>query len=320
MKSMRRGFTLIELLVVIAIIAILIALLLPAVQQAREAARRTQCRNNLKQLGLALHNYHDSHGVFPPHAITTSSANAPGCPGIGSPNISGITLLLPHMDQAPLYNRYNFNVGQNSTSINVAEMNAELPAMTCPSDPNTIVQVTGACVKFPFPAAENSGGTNYIFCVGTGTGWSFVTDNNANVFSRDLRGIFRTNGRNGLRDVTDGASNTLAMGETLWVDHANNPPGNGSGGKPAWAVGIGTQIGFSVTGGINAVWPCKGPNTTSDHATCGSARPAALQSRHEGGVTVLLGDGAVRFVSENISQIVLDSLSTRAGDEVVGEF
>jgi prepilin-type N-terminal cleavage/methylation domain-containing protein len=320
MSARRSGFTLIELLVVIAIIAILIALLLHAVQQAREAARRTQCRNHLKQLGIALHNYHDAHSRFPPHAITTSATNAPGCPGIGSPNISGTTLLLPYLDQAPLYNQYNFSVGQNSTSVNTPQMNTEIPSLICPSDPNAIVQVTGACVKFPFPAAENSGGTNYAYCVGTGTGWSFIADNNAGIFSRDLGGIFQTNGKSALRDVTDGSSNTFLMGEVLWVDHANNPPGNGRGGKPAWAVGIGTQIGFSTTGGINATWPCRGPNTTSNHATCGNARPAALQSTHVGGAHVLLGDGGVRFVSQNISQVTLDALSTRASGETPGEF
>jgi len=323
----RRGFTLIELLVVIAIIAVLIALLLPAVQQAREAARRSQCKNNLKQLGLALHNYHDAAGRFPPSAITTI-ANVFDCPEIGAPDISGLTLLLPYLDQAPIYNRYDFNLGQgggtsssNGRTVNSALTSVDIPGLLCPSDPNMLVQITGACVKQPFPAGENNGGSNYIFAAGTGTGWSFRTDNAAGVFSRDLGGIFLANGNKGLRDITDGSSNTLAAGEVLWVDHANNAgTNNGRGGKPAWSVGIGTQLSFSTTGGINANWPCKGPNTTGNEATCGTARNAALQSTHEGGVQVLMADGAVRFLSENMSQVVLDGLSTRAGNEVVGEF
>lgn len=325
MSPGRRGFTLIELLVVIAIIAILIALLLPAVQQAREAARRTQCRNNLKQLGLALHNYHDTSRVFPPSSIVTNAGST--CPGYGGPAISGLTLLLPFIDQAPVYNLYNFNVGQHGGSgaqdgrvINQIPANTEITAFLCPSDPNLLVQVTGACVRFPFPAAEGVGGTNYIFCAGWGTASWYDPISTGNFFPMaNTVGIFQQNGRRGVRDVLDGTSNTIAMGEVLWVDHNNNPPGNGSGGKPSWSVGIGTQISFSTSGGINAFFPCKGPNTTTG-ATCGGVRAAALQSQHVGGANLLMADGAVRFVSENIDQNTLNALSTRAGNEVVGEF
>lgn len=197
-------------------------------------------------------------------------------------------------------------------------VNVNLAALLCPSDPNQLVQVTGACYRTPFPAAESVGGTNYTFCAGTGTGWTFVGTNSG----VDLGGTFLANGNKGIRDITDGTSNTLAAGEVLWVDHSNNPPsGNGSGGKPSWSVGIGTQISFSTSGGINATWACKGPQTTvASNAACGSGRPAALQSLHVGGAHVLMGDGAVRFISQNISQITLDALATRASGEVPGEF
>jgi len=323
-KPHRAAFTLIELLVVIAIIAILIALLLPAVQQAREAARRSTCKNNLKQLGLALHNYHDAHSTYPPSSINSGTGSPNGCAGWGIPAISGLTLLLPYIDQANVYNLYNFDIGQTDPSVNVTAMNTDIPALVCPTDPNTVVQVTGACYKFPFPAGQYSGGTNYVFCTGTGTNWAFLGSAGS---APDLGGIFLENGKKRIRDVTDGTSNTIAMGEVLWVDHANNPPGNGVGGKPAWAVGVGTQIGFSSTVGINFDWEqfagspgqCRGPNTTSGTA-CGGARPAALQSVHVGGCHVLLGDGAVRFLSENIDQTTLDRLAQRADGEVVGEF
>ncbi len=328
-SRLRRGFTLIELLVVIAIIAVLIALLLPAVQQAREAARRTQCRNHLKQLGLALHNYHDAHKKFPPSAIVTGQSSCCGS-GYPGPATSGITLLLPYIDQANLYNSYDINAGTAGGVCNNLNqvVNVNIAALTCPSDPNKLVQVTGACFATPFPAAENVGGTNYIFCTGTGTGWNWVNANSAGTYQPDLGGIFLQNGDKEVRDITDGTSNTLAMGEVLWVDHANNPPsGNGSGGKPKWSVGIGTQLGFSTSGGINFPWTqfgtgpgsCNGPNTTTG-AQCGGARPAALQSIHEGGAHVLMADGAVRFLSENISQVTLDALSTRWGKEILGEF
>lgn len=322
MKSFKRrsAFTLIELLVVIAIIAILIALLLPAVQQAREAARRSTCKNNLKQLGLAIHNYHDVARQFPPCSITNSVSGV--CAGYGGVAISGITLMLPYMDQAPLYKNYDFNIGQSSSSANVDEMNTNIPVLQCPSDPNQLVQVTGACVKFPFPAGENSGGSNYVFGGGTGIWGTWVSD-----YTKDLGGIFLNNGNKQLRDVTDGASNTIAMGEVLWVSHQENVPGNGTGGKPAWAVGIATQLSFSSTSGINFNWTqfastpgnCRGPNTTTGTA-CGGARSAALQSTHVGGAHVLLADGAVRFLSENINQTTLDFLAQRADGQVVGEF
>jgi len=321
MKSRCRGFTLIELLVVIAIIAILIALLLPAVQQAREAARRTQCRNNMKQLGLSLHNYHDTFGRFPPVSISNRTPN-PDCPGVGSPLVSGLTLMLPYIDQASIYNQYNFDIGQgidvlNANHPNEALADINLPAFLCPSDPQQLVNPLVACIK-NYNVNEQSGGTNYAFALGTGVGYAWL----ANVTTQvDLGGIFKNNGNNGLRDVTDGSSNTLCMGEILWVDHSNNHPGNGQGGKPPWSAGVATFIGFSTSGGINANWPCRGPQTTSaSNATCGSGRPAALQSPHEGGAFVLLADGAVRFLSENLSQITLDSLSTRATGETVGEF
>tara|TARA_R110002095_G_scaffold122994_2_gene106887 strand:- start:1570 stop:2556 length:987 start_codon:yes stop_codon:yes gene_type:complete len=324
-KFQRSAFTLIELLVVIAIIAILVALLLPAVQQAREAARRSTCKNNLKQIGLAIHNYHDAYGQFPPLCITTEPGSPNGCVGYGAPNISGLTLLLPYIDQAPLYNEYNFDIGQSDPggSINSGPMSQNIPVFTCPSDPNTSVQMIGACLKFPFPAGNFNGGTNYVFGVGAGTWEIFTGGTGTPIAPLTLTGIFFVNGNKRMRDVTDGSSNTIAMGETLWVSNGSGDPANAQG-KPAWSIGFGTQIGFSPMAGINVEWEqfganCHGPNVTVG-AACGGARPAALQSQHVGGCHCLLADGAVRFLSENIDQTTLDNLVMRADGQVLGEF
>ena len=152
-RRTRRGFTLIELLVVIAIIAILIALLLPAVQQAREAARRTQCKNNLKQLGLALHNYHDVHRCFPfGHEGTTKS-------------FSAFSMLLPYLEQANVYNQIDFNV-PISHANNAGPLLIELPALRCPSDmANALPSIGGA--------------TNYFTNKGAGILWGLPTGPNA---------------------------------------------------------------------------------------------------------------------------------------------
>lgn len=341
MKS-RRGFTLIELLVVIAIIGILIALLLPAVQQAREAARRTQCRNHLHQIGLALHNYHSTHNLFPPTIVNNSAAGSVCGSWQGNPGVSAMTLLLPYIDQANIYNQYNFTIGTTRSDyvgspvvggINDTLHKTTIPSLACPSDPNLDIQVTGACVIIIAPDWATRGitpwgGINYVFCAGTTALYDFRAANAAGQFtSPDHLGIFQQNGNRGIRDVLDGTSNTLMIGEVLWVDHSNNPPGNGTGGKPHWATGVPTQMSFSTAGGINANWrayagapgQCRGPNTTSGSA-CGGARHAALQSQHEGGCTVALADGSARFISENIDQNLLNSLATCQTSETVGEF
>lgn len=340
MVRSRTAFTLIELLVVIAIIGILIALLLPAVQQAREAARRSSCQNNLKQLGLAMHNYHDAYNRFPPSNINTSASGSVCGSWQANPGVTGMVMLLPYFDQSNIYNRYDFAYGTTrrawTSPGGVDNINDELhkitiPILACPSDPNLIVQFTGSCTIVAGDwqtAGTQWGGINYVFCAGNPASFDFRAANAAGQFFHDHGGLFQQNGNKGIRDALDGTSNTLAAGEVLWVDHFNNvASGNGKGGKPHWAAGVTTQISFSTAGGINANWTafatapgtCRGPNTTAGSA-CGGARHAALQSEHPGGAHVLMGDGAVRFLSENIDQALLNGLGTRAGREVVGEF
>jgi prepilin-type N-terminal cleavage/methylation domain-containing protein len=246
----RRAFTLIELLVVIAVIAILIALLLPAVQKVREAANRSQCQNNLKQLGVALHNYHSTAGHFPPPAVATGSGAGVNCcaSGYGTPNISGLYYLLTYLEQDNLYRRFDYVNGRQvhpwtgATAGNGQAAFNDVPSYLCPSDANSRVQITGACFHNGFNTPnESRGGTNYVFCSGALASFNWNSAMSAGNLSPDTGGMFGPNARRGVRDAIDGTSNTIAMGEVLWVDHGNNPAsGNGNGGKPAWSVGYAT--------------------------------------------------------------------------------
>jgi prepilin-type N-terminal cleavage/methylation domain-containing protein/prepilin-type processing-associated H-X9-DG protein len=210
----RRGFTLIELLVVIAIIAVLIALLLPAVQSAREAARRIQCTNNLKQMGLAIHNYHNVHNVFP---MGVGSAIYDGKSYNVKQNFSAHAFLLPYLEQNQVYQSLNLNfgceddTGQLCYRINATGTNAQIKAFICPSDPNAGV-----------PDHNNTSNTNnYYACVGTTTYWSQIgTDapyNNLNVPNINMQstGLFTWQQSYGIQSCLDGTSNTIAFAEAV---------------------------------------------------------------------------------------------------------
>ena len=189
MKNRRSGFTLIELLVVIAIIAVLVALLLPAVQQAREAARRTSCRNHLKQMGLALHNYHDVFRSFPSGVIAANGNLQDGLH-------SGFTLMLPQLDQAPVYAAYDFDVSWKDP-VNREATSTPLSVFLCPSSPGGLPQNGG----FDLPVSD------YAFCKGS-RAWLCLE-------AKTVRGMFDINSDTKTRDVTDGLSNTIAMGEAM---------------------------------------------------------------------------------------------------------
>jgi prepilin-type N-terminal cleavage/methylation domain-containing protein len=307
-KAKRRGFTLIELLVVIAIIAVLIALLLPAVQQAREAARRTQCKNNLKQIGLAIHNYESSHLVFPPSSISTFGQGVWNYPGSGpaDPVIrlhSFASLILPYLDGANLYNSIDYNV----SALGVANRQAAsqiLPFYRCPSysgpdySADNYYRITVGYDKFAI--------RNYVaFGARTVVGLSGAVPAEGVMFPRS---------KTSFRDITDGTSNTIMIVETreenasVWIDgtsaavaarwFAMTPP-NFAGNT----VAINYQPYFP--GGVfpNSIGQKWGPS-----------------SFHEGGAQHLLCDGSVRFISENLDVNVYDALVTKAGGEVVGEF
>ncbi|QDU36290.1 putative major pilin subunit [Maioricimonas rarisocia] len=336
-KCQRRGFTLIELLVVIAIIAILIALLLPAVQQAREAARRSQCKNNLKQLGLALHNYHDVYGSFPPAYIDLR-----GAPG-GIPDNDGhwawSAMILPQMDQAPLYNQLQVGTltATQAISANQADMQRKYAAFRCPSDVGPDTHDAGV---EPGYAIENSSNTN----LGLSLTNYVVANNNASVRQRQATdpangvtgavGAFFRDSKIGMRDMLDGSSNTILVGERAWrqgsvrmsagtllaVRDANANGPSAQDASVAWNQGL-----MSIAGSVR--WPMN-PVMTSPNTD----RSQAFSSLHEGGIQVLLGDGSVRFISENIDlrnefvgsrwpvDSVLEALVGIADGEVLGEF
>jgi prepilin-type N-terminal cleavage/methylation domain-containing protein len=315
----RAGFTLIELLVVIAIIAILIALLLPAVQQAREAARRTTCKNNLKQIGLALHNYHDVHKQFPPAVLCAVA----GCNTNDSRNAdwgaTWVVQFLPFFDQKPLYDQYNFSLParQNPTVVGM-----RLEMFLCPSDlKNPNIGTANGHVL-------NMARGNYGLNIGLGR-----ARNNSVYNDIKRRGVGHVRQQWGARiaDMLDGTSNTLVVGELL----THTSTGDGSWG--VWAHSGGPFVnGSNDNGGTpdvmipngdarlapNHEWTPHCPNGVSDPIwTCDDSNTAhTVRSRHAGGVQILLGDGTVRFVSNNINALTWRGLFTIAGEEVVGEF
>jgi prepilin-type N-terminal cleavage/methylation domain-containing protein len=264
----RRGFTLIELLVVIAIIAILIALLLPAVQQAREAARRTQCRNNMHQLGLALHNYHDTHTLFPPA-------------GIGYAQASLLTLILPFMDEMSIYNAYNmdrtpFGAGGYVSMENTTVTSQKLAQYTCPSRPDLMLNHNNRQFHYA-PSVQTLPNVN---------DGCFTTDN------------WTTNGRVRVRDIRDGTSNTIGMGEFN--------PGPTANDWYYWTT-------HHYHRGGDANHPMNTPRIIS------SAARLCFSSDHEGGAFFLFMDGQARFLSENIDMAVYRALVTRANNELIDD-
>ncbi|MBT6154951.1 MAG: DUF1559 domain-containing protein [Planctomycetaceae bacterium] len=322
----RFGFTLIELLVVIAIIAILIALLLPAVQQAREAARRVQCKSNMKQIGIALHNYHEQHSILPPAGIagakTPFYAVCPdSTPGDDFQNNRGFYigyagLLLPFIEQSSLYNMINHETDRMNTNNDVWK--TFLPVYACPSDP-------ASSSSTPFRALPPAaGGTETVFARGNyaAIGGDDQIDGGS-VFLRTPwgqldaahRGAMGIAGAARFRDITDGLSNSLVCLEVRAGQHRNDQRGS-------WAY----AAGYTVWGinHINATTdvlyrcenaPASNPCTHNSNDTRFGARSA-----HAGGCHGLLADGSVRFLSENMNRQTYFNLRSVADGEVVGEF
>jgi prepilin-type N-terminal cleavage/methylation domain-containing protein len=326
MKAPRRAFTLIELLVVIAIIAILIALLLPAVQQAREAARRTQCKNALKQLGLALHNYHDVFGQLPPASIANGNTTSGGAVTTHGKNTSGLTLLLPYIDQAPLYNLYNHNSCASSSAyggafgsggtmtcpgptctgdpaFNAAICQTKLAIFHCPSDNGNPLQPAQAYYGIS-PTIANGVRTNYDF---SASNVHYNTQRTWMDAPTNRKYMFGDQSTTKIGDVTDGTSNTVAMTETLY-DCA-------SGRTSGWAFRGHTYNGLDIAQRpLNDVYP-------ATHASAGFIRFwGTAASKHVGGLHILMGDGAVRFLSENVALETRQRLAWMADGLTLGEF
>ncbi|ADG68367.1 protein of unknown function DUF1559 [Planctopirus limnophila DSM 3776] len=328
----RRGFTLIELLVVIAIIAILIALLLPAVQQAREAARRTQCRNNLKQIGLAIHNYHDTYSTFP--IGCRRDAN-------GGWGMTWWVGLLPGLDQGPLFNSLDMNAsssgfggGGNSTRIQNATIAAQLcpsSAMAQPTDWQkraTYIGIAGATSTAAF--TESRLNTTAADCCSdrgaSGNG------------SLSSGGMMLVNDVTRMRDASDGTSNIIMVGESggslvtatyqaaIQAQHAHTITGNrvflGGSGPHSWTMG--TSGGGQRPGQrtFNLTTVRYAPNTQNYdqpgiNVNFGPNNP--LTSAHTGGVHCLFGDGHVGFISDNINLDTLRHACIRDDGQTIGE-
>jgi len=278
----KSAFTLVELLVVIAIIGILVALLLPAVQSAREAARRSQCQNNLKQIGLALQMYHDTYKVFP-------SAS-----GGGGTHWSWSARILPYFELAHLHDLIDFSVGYNlynPRGSNNEAMKTFIPTYQCPSAPRNVLVSCCAAI----PGYKDVAETNYS---------ATATDSTVE-HARDPEGtgVMFLRSEVKMSHITDGTSNTFMVTE---ADIGINDPlcDNSDYGVPGCILG-------KLWASENRVTTALGINANP------SLKDAGIQSRHPVGAQFVFADGHVQFLSEAINQEVLDALTTRAGDEII---
>jgi prepilin-type N-terminal cleavage/methylation domain-containing protein/prepilin-type processing-associated H-X9-DG protein len=317
--SPRRAFTLIELLVVIAIIAVLIALLLPAVQSAREAARRIQCTNNLKQIGIALHNYHDTVGAFPPGYLSVMDRVTFGNDG---PGWGWAAFSLNQMEQAAVYNSVNFVLGIEVPANQTARLTM-LASFLCPADAYrqdqfTVVDSTATGTTPGNPICDVAS-SNYVGSVGTGDPSSlypYIVDDDNGPPGRDNgNGLFFRNRSVTIAQITDGTSQTFAVGERS----QNLSRANWTGAITNAAVPIVSLqggAGFDPEGGGALVLSHTGENH-GPNAPSGQAHADQYWSLHPGGANFLFGDGSVRFIKEQVGFRIFQSLATRAAGEVL---
>lgn len=334
----RRGFTLIELLVVIAIIAVLIALLLPAVQQAREAARRSQCKNNLKQIGLAMHNYHDTYNGFPPGNVASN---------VGGWGPSWWIFILPYLDQAPVFNKIVYTgshpgwsccgdpAGVGGTANGAVLNGVKFTVSVCPSSSLNDMRDSGGSITehphyFGMIGATNQGTfanpasrmANCCGCCGGSASNGIIA----------AGGMFGPLESKKLRDITDGASNTVLVGESsnFVLTGPNGTRSADVNGVHGILMGSPNLTRFEAAPGgtferqFNLLCVRYSPNFPADVNTAGVndnfGINKPLNSAHTGGVHILLGDGAVRFISDNINMQTLAQLCTRDDGIPISEF
>ncbi len=326
-SRVRSGFTLIELLVVIAIIAILIALLVPAVQKVREAAARTQCQNNLKQLALACHNYHDTNKslprdgseLFPATSHGAGGQPGTGCCGVAGPHWSWIARSLPYIEQQGLYDRAGIPTGfMNANAASLAVIATVLPMLTCPADisPRTttnaadLAGITVAVSSYKGCAGANWGADVYPNDSLFSTPWPNTTVGVASPmgFNGLERGdgiFWRGDARFGkmpLTNITDGTSNTFMIGEDVPEIIEWN----------AWSYSNGSTATCAIppNTGITIGTPTLGPSDWGDWP-----QRYSFRSRHPGGMSFALADASVRWISETIPLQIYRAMATRASNE-----
>jgi prepilin-type N-terminal cleavage/methylation domain-containing protein len=321
MRKHRTGFTLIELLVVIAIIAVLIALLLPAVQAAREAARRSQCVNNLKQIGLALHNYVGVNNAFPMSRVYQSPTGY-------NTEYSAHAAFLPFIEQSQVFNAINFNLIYSDPSQATATATT-INGFLCPSDPHT----------YPFPVGW--AGNNYRACEGSVLpyGYGISDPNGVNTSMPPPNGIFFIGVSNTLQSITDGTSNTAMFSEHMTGDFnqalATPEDSYEPGTYPATNIQAITQcnainpydLAYQGYSNIGAPWIYGYHSTTTyNHVGLPGSRSCmypplriktTADSMHPGGVNLLVGDGSVRFIKNSVSLQTWEALGSRNGGEVI---
>jgi len=344
MSQKDRGFTLIELLVVIAIIAVLIALLLPAVQAAREAARRVQCVNNMKQLGLALHNYHQSHNSLPPGHIWKPNDPVTGCSRhifAGCQNTSWFCLMLPELEQGALYNSLNFDLGMEGPLMplpvgffaNSTVFGVKISTFQCPSDRDLNCQVNplfmGGAMSGPIASKGNYGVSwgNTYWGQDVPAPSSPMKDPATGLvpqFAKSAFGHYSV----GFEGVTDGLSNTVFVAEVLQGELYDvrgmiwsTVPGGGSFFS---RVIPNSPVDYYQTGnsGDQLFLPYFCVNEPSMNLPCNGILDDQLsysgaRSRHPGGINALIGDGSVRFLKDSINMQVWIGMNTISGGEIL---